>query len=356
MKKSRFWPIDERLAHWHPVAQVTHLGKKPLPVEVCGVPVVLYRTQVGIKAVFDRCAHRRAPLSEGRVEGDTLVCAYHGCSFSGDGSGYCPTTKSNRFVVPRFEVQVLHDTLWVRSPDAVEWTGADTEIAPALFAEDQNFAGLIAKTIEAPLQLVVDNMTELEHTGEVHRSLAFGSDDYDTIETRSSEADDQVHIFYSGRQRRLPLHLRMLTGLATSDYYVQTATVGFQPPHAVYDIDWHAGAADGAKRDFGLRFVIYYTPITATRTQLFAYVFWTHKQPLRRIAMGLAAPILRFIVSQELGRDKKIIEAMPQDEACIDMFQLNKFDRPLVMTRHAMARLYPSEGQDIPKATIKAAE
>jgi len=356
MKKSRFWPIDDRLAHWHPVLAKKDLGTKPVELEVCGVPIVIYQAKGEIYALYNRCAHRRAPLSKGRVEGDTLVCAYHGCSFDGAGAGYCPTTKSHRFAVPRFEVRTDHGTIWLRSPDAVEWTGTETEISPALFDDDQNFAGLIHKTIAAPLQLVVDNMTELEHTGEVHKSLAFGADEYDTIETHCSADGDRVNIFYSGQQRRLPLHLSALTGLKPGDYYVQTASVGFQPPHAVYDITWHDSSATGTKRHFGLRFVIYYTPITAESTRLFAFVFWQHKPGLMSTAMRLSAPVLRTVVSQELERDKNIIEAMPIAEASIDMFQLNKFDRPLVMTREAMLRLYPSKGQDVPHSVVEAAE
>jgi vanillate O-demethylase monooxygenase subunit len=342
MRKSRFWPIDDRLAHWHPVARVGDVGKDPLSVTVCGVPVVLFRAKGLIKAVYDRCAHRRAPLSIGRVDKEKIVCVYHGCAFAGDGSGYCPTTKSSRFKVPRFDVRQLRDTIWLRSPDAVVWTGHKTDIAEDLLANDQQFAGVINKTIDAPLQLVVDNMTELEHTGEVHRSLAFGADEYDTIETSCSATEENVHIFYSGRQRKLPLHLRALTGLKTGDFYVQAAKVGFQPPHAVYDIQWHDGAASGPQRAFGLRFVIYYTPITPNQTRLFAYVFWRHESPARNLAMRAAAPILRWIVGRELGRDKAIIEALPPAEARIEMFQLNKFDRPLVMTRDCMRRLYPS--------------
>jgi nitrite reductase/ring-hydroxylating ferredoxin subunit len=40
------------------------------------------------RAFEDRCPHRLAPLSEGRVEADgTLLCAYHAWRF--DGGGAC---------------------------------------------------------------------------------------------------------------------------------------------------------------------------------------------------------------------------------------------------------------------------
>ena len=55
---------------------------------------------------------------------------------------------------------------------------------------------------------------------------------------------------------------------------------------------------------------------------------------------GLSLPVFRAIVSAELERDKAIIEKMPQDEAALQWFQLNRFDRPLVATRKLMERHY----------------
>ena len=344
MKESRFWPVDDRLVHWHPVALLSDLGDRPLPVMACGVPVVLFRTPDSICAVYDRCPHRRAPLSRGRIEGGRLVCIYHGCSFTGDGRGYCPTTRSNRFVVPRFEIRTLRKTIWIRLPQTGERSGVESDICPALMATDIDFAGVVLLDVAAPLQLVVDNMTELEHTGEVHRTLAFGTNEYDSITTGCREEGDTVVIDYAGQQRPLPFYLRALTGVRIGDYYVQRACVAFTPPHASYDIHWE-DRRNAVRRDFALRFVVYYTPVTSDTTRLFVYVFWSARDRLRRTAMAVAAPILRQKVRQELGRDKAIIETLPQDEANLQMFQLRTFDRPLVMTRAAMARLYPEGGE-----------
>ena len=49
------------------------------------------------------------------------------------------------------------------------------------------------------------------------------------------------------------------------------------------------------------------------------------------------------MVSGELGRDKAIIEQLPQDEAMLTMFQLSKFDRPLILSRRLMAQHYGGE-------------
>jgi vanillate O-demethylase monooxygenase subunit len=342
---NRRWPIDSRLRHWHPVAKAKRVTHTPLAVQCCGVPVVLFRNGDGIAALYDRCAHRRMPLSHGTVGPEGITCPYHGCRFSEDGAGYCPTTQSHRFKVPVFETRSSHDVVWIRSRDAADAVShdlaGDSGLHPDLAEDDHAFACVVAKDIAAPLQLVVDNMTELEHTGAVHKKLAFGIGDFDTVETRCQHDDDEVRIFYDGRQRPFPMYLRLLSGLRPGDVYVQTATVSFTPPCASYRLWWTAGK-DGSVRPFGLRFVNYYTEVDARRTSLFSFVYWKTAGTLMNVFSRVSLPVLRAIVSAELERDKAIIEKMPQDEATLEWFQLNRFDRPLVATRKLMQRHYVS--------------
>ncbi len=347
------WPIDARLRHWHPVAPAARVTRKPLAVQCCGVPIALFRTGAGIAALYDRCAHRRMPLSHGSVGPEGVTCPYHGCRFSADGTGYCPTTRSNRFRVPVFETRTLHDVVWVRSRDAAHAStddlASDSGLHPHLAEDDHAFACVIAKDIAAPLQLVVDNMTELEHTGLVHKQLAFGIDDFETVETRCQHDHEQVTIFYRGRQRPLPLYLSLLSGLRRGDVYVQTAAVSFTPPCATYRLWWTVGK-DGNTRSFGLRFVNYYTEVDANRTSLFSFVYWKIGGTLMNAFSRLSLPIFERIVSAELERDKAIIEKMPWKEATPDWFQLNRFDRPLIATRRLMARHYAPSRSVVPIA------
>lgn len=49
--------------------------------------VLLYRTEAGTAvALQNRCAHRSFPLDQGRLEGDTVVCMYHGMAYGPDGA------------------------------------------------------------------------------------------------------------------------------------------------------------------------------------------------------------------------------------------------------------------------------
>lgn len=359
---TNIWPIDARLRYWHPVAPVHEIGNKPAAFQCCGVPIVMYANGGDVVALYDRCAHRRMPLSHGKVSAEGITCAYHSCRFAADGAGYCPATKSNRFSVPVFETRTMFGVIWVRSRDAAERCGedpgADLGLSPDLIEDDHRFSCVVFKNIAAPVQLVVDNMTELEHTATVHRQLAFGIAELDGVETRCEPDAEGVTIFYRGRQRPLPRYLTALSGLRDGDLYLQTACVSFTPPCASYRIWWTDGL-HGETRAFGLRFVNYYTEIDRGHTRLFSFVYQkTAGTPLDMLPQ-IAVPLFRRIVSVELDRDKEIIEKMPAAEASLQWFQLNRFDRPLVVTRKLMQRHYSDDAAgagDRPANQLRSAQ
>src|SRR5438034_694944 len=71
---------------WYVAATTDEVGRDLLARRLLGIPVVLYRRSSGdVVAMEDRCVHRAYPLSEGRLDGDRLVCGYHGFVYDPDG-------------------------------------------------------------------------------------------------------------------------------------------------------------------------------------------------------------------------------------------------------------------------------
>ncbi len=114
---------------WHPVATVAEFeranasGHGPMPVTLLGERVVLARLNGKIVASADRCAHRAAQLSLGRIahrDGqDFLQCPYHGWQY--DNTGACkkiPACPGNpippRAKVPTYDCEIRYSMIWVR--------------------------------------------------------------------------------------------------------------------------------------------------------------------------------------------------------------------------------------------------
>ena len=71
---------------WHPVAQSCEVVNAPLSVQLLNEAVVLWRNaEAKVQAFVDRCPHRGARLSMGRVENGHLECPYHGWQFASGG-------------------------------------------------------------------------------------------------------------------------------------------------------------------------------------------------------------------------------------------------------------------------------
>jgi phenylpropionate dioxygenase-like ring-hydroxylating dioxygenase large terminal subunit len=93
---------DDRvlLDDWHPVAATASLAAGvSLAVKLLGREIVVWRTGDGaVHAADDRCPHRGTRLSIGRVDGQEIVCAYHGWRF-GPG-GHCVRVPAHPDFVP----------------------------------------------------------------------------------------------------------------------------------------------------------------------------------------------------------------------------------------------------------------
>ena len=50
-------------------------------VMVEGMPVVLANVDGTVYALLDQCSHEDFPLSDGELDGDEVVCMYHGARF-----------------------------------------------------------------------------------------------------------------------------------------------------------------------------------------------------------------------------------------------------------------------------------
>jgi phthalate 4,5-dioxygenase oxygenase subunit len=77
-------------SYWQPIALSTELpsGGAPVPVDIMGEELVLFRDDQGRLGLLDRhCCHRGTDLSFGRLEDGGLRCLYHGWLY--DVTGCC---------------------------------------------------------------------------------------------------------------------------------------------------------------------------------------------------------------------------------------------------------------------------
>jgi vanillate O-demethylase monooxygenase subunit len=144
---------------------------------ILGEPIAVYRAgDGGLVAMEDRCCHRFAPLSKGRLEGDDVRCMYHGLKF--DRTGQCIEIPGQDMIprtarVKAYPAVEKHSWIWVWMGDPAK---ADQGlIPPAVGFEDPGWTLRSGHMdYEANYLLINDNLTDFTHLSYVHRN-SFGA-------------------------------------------------------------------------------------------------------------------------------------------------------------------------------------
>ncbi|GAA4283666.1 hypothetical protein GCM10022261_11970 [Brevibacterium daeguense] len=74
--------FEHPTAEWTDVAATTEVSEgQIIRVDAQGTPVALTRRDGQLRALSATCVHAGGPLDEGRIDGDCLVCPWHGSKF-----------------------------------------------------------------------------------------------------------------------------------------------------------------------------------------------------------------------------------------------------------------------------------
>ncbi|GHF25714.1 vanillate monooxygenase [Amycolatopsis deserti] len=185
---------------WYVAAYGSEVGRELLARTILGEPIVFYRTESGdVVALADRCVHRRYPLSESRLDGDRIVCGYHG--FTYEPSGTCVFVPGQARIprtarVPSYPVVEQDSFVWVWIGDPAR---ADTALIPrAPWLADPAYTTVCGmEPLAARYDLLVDNLMDLSHETYLHGGYIGTPEVADTPIT--TEVDEDRRIIYVSR-------------------------------------------------------------------------------------------------------------------------------------------------------------
>lgn len=181
---------------WYVIASGAEVGRTLLARTVLGHSIVLYRTASGAAvALQNRCCHRSFPLSHGQLEGDTLICGYHGLRY--DTSGRCIEIPMQKSVPAAVHVRA-YATL-ERGPFIWIWMGAASAADPAALPhqewmqhQDWDIEWAYLHVVGSYVHLH-ENLLDLSHLSFLH-ARTFGTPEYARapVEMRLEGDDIQV--------------------------------------------------------------------------------------------------------------------------------------------------------------------
>ena len=86
---------------WYAIVHINEIKSKPLKLERFGKNLVIWRDSGKIVAMENRCPHRGAELSLGRVYDNAIACPFHGFRF--DQHGNCIFNPETQVAIPKLK-------------------------------------------------------------------------------------------------------------------------------------------------------------------------------------------------------------------------------------------------------------
>lgn len=163
---------------WHMAAWAEQVPAGELVARtILNEPVVLFRDAANtVVAMEDRCPHRFAPLSRGRLKDGRVMCGYHGLEF--DGAGACVHNPHGSGKIPAaartrtFPLVERHAVLWIWMGEAA---AADPKLIPDFgVLDDISGTSTVRRdfmVMDAPYELIVDNLLDCSHVCYVHEGI-----------------------------------------------------------------------------------------------------------------------------------------------------------------------------------------
>lgn len=258
---------------WYVAAFADEVGRALLKRTLLGKRVVLYRMEDGKPiALEDRCAHRSYPLSAGFLEGDTVVCGYHGFRYNGAGDVIeVPSVEKcpKNIGIHAYPLVERGAVIWI-------WMGdpalADENEIPALpWMQDHSWAGAKGYyALKGSYVNLHENLLDTTHLSFMHANT-IGSPDYVKAPTRTEVGEGTYALIRTVSPTRLPPVWAKPTGLegvATASRIVRNE---FLTP-ALYEVTtllYDSQLPEGQRPEFRIKVAHLPTPETQTTTHYF---------------------------------------------------------------------------------------
>lgn len=314
-------------------------------------PLVLFRrTDGSVAALNDRCPHRFAPLSMGKLcdSGASIECPYHGLRF--DGSGHCVHNPHGAGTIPKaasvkaWKVVERDRLLWLWGGDAAM---ADEGLIPDYSEitgapDDATIRGYLPTACD--YRLLADNIMDLTHVDFLHAG-SLGSGALTRSQANVAELGARsVRISWLSSGGRAPAAFDSFLrqqGQTTDQWTEVTWT-------APCTMLLRAGATlQGESREQGVDTANLHlaTPESAGRCH---YWYWsTRTFAVDRQSNAAIRPIIEHIFAQQ---DKPMLEAQQRQIGAAEFWSLNPVllsaDAGTVRIRRKLDALIAAEGAE----------
>ena len=169
---------------------------------IAGKPIVIWRTEKGKFVAFDdRCAHKRFPLSQGRLMDDgTLECAYHGLRYNNKGKCVAIPSQPDSPIPKRAQITPLpiieqDGLVWIWAGDKDKSKSSKPPRIPEILDDEWETIDSGPMHVPSNYLLLIENLLDITHFYPLHEGNIGDIDNsYIPIEYEEGETDGNKYV------------------------------------------------------------------------------------------------------------------------------------------------------------------
>ena len=270
---------------WYVGAWGTEVGRQNLLRRtLLSEPVVFYRQEDGTPvALADKCAHRHAPLSAGRLVGNNIECPYHGLTYNSGGE--CVRVPGQSTIPPGCRVRSYptverYQWIWIWMGDPALADPESIEDFHWMDDPDWRAKGELMH-LRANYELLVENLLDLSHLTFIHKTT-LGTDAIAETPMKFERGDSHVTVTRWIMDSPAPPFFNKAGGFREGEHVDRWQHITWTPP-AFVRLDIGAaragtGAINGNRsQGFTMRNLNAITPETEKTT----HYFWAQAHDFR---------------------------------------------------------------------------
>ncbi|MEP5938236.1 MAG: aromatic ring-hydroxylating dioxygenase subunit alpha [Erythrobacter sp.] len=338
---------------WYMAGFSSEISREPMERTILGKPVALYRKEDGSPvAMYGLCPHRYFPLAQGKVEGDALVCGYHGFTFDADGK--CIKVPSQGtgagFCQPTYPIVEKGPICWI-------WMGDEDACDEALLPPTQDFnlgedgwrySSENYLHLKGRSQLLVDNLLDLTHLPYVHHHVG-GGENMANPKMYEEDGVSLYRVIRTGKVPWNPFHEQVFGKDAAfeglSDFKIVSDFYGPELIRTGLPVTTAVPGYDEVPPELGSLWILHgITPETETSTHYFGFSVRNF-----RLDSGELDEFQRLSDIKIREQDVDVIDAVEtrlEDAAVRQQELLVKADGPAVKVRRIVEQMLVREQAD----------
>jgi vanillate O-demethylase monooxygenase subunit len=332
---------------WYAAGWSHELESNLVPRTFLNEPVVIFRDHDGAPtALADRCPHRFAPLSLGKLKDGILECGYHGLCF--DSSGACVTNPHGDHVIPKkarvknYRLSERNGIVWIWMGDPALADEGEIRDFPQ-FGKNPHFVAVYGYLhVEANYQLISDNLLDLTHGQYIHPMFTNAAGPA-ALEP-SDDPDESTVWAKFVRKSQYPNKYFQFLGYPAEKLGDHRNYMRWNPPAVLLLDVGMTGVGEPHENGISIPTAHLITPETETTS----HYFWSMARDFRLEDEAFSQRLLEIGVDIFTREDKPIIEAQQRSMGgTTDLLSLKPVllttDGPSVRARRVLLRLMGEE-------------